>query len=70
MADPKTHKYESTTLGLPPLKMVLVHARNEAQNAALRPKLKAVEIDPTDEETPLDKEQAIRKLIEALESSE
>ncbi len=70
MVDPKTRIYESNTLGLPPLKMVLVHARNEAQNAALRPAHKIAEPVPAEPETPLDKERAVRKLIEALESSE
>ena len=40
MDEPKTRIYEATVLGLPPLKMVLVHARNEAQNAANRPVLR------------------------------
>lgn len=70
MADPNTRIYESNTLGLPPLKMVLVHARNEAQNAAMRPDHQIVEPVPAEPESPLDREQAIRRLIEALESSE
>ena len=28
----KKHTYQSNTLGLPPLKMVLVHAENERKN--------------------------------------
>ncbi len=67
MADPKTRIYQSTALGLPPLKMVLVHARNEAQNAAARPAHKPVEPPPAEEEAPVDREKAIRKLIEHLE---
>ncbi len=65
MAEPKTHTYESSTLGLPPLKMVLVHARNDAQNAALVTQAAA---DPAEETAPLDKEQAVRKIIELLEA--
>jgi hypothetical protein len=70
MADPKTHIYESNTLGLPPLKMVLVHARNEAQNAAMRPAHKLAQPGPAEEAAPLDTESAIRKIIERLENSE
>ena len=66
MDEPKTRIYEATVLGLPPLKMVLVHARNEAQNAANRPVLQLAAA-PEAEETPGDKEQAIRRIIEALE---
>jgi hypothetical protein len=68
MAEPTKRIYEST-LGLPPLKMVLVHARNEAQNAAYRPELKLIQTEAPAEE-PVDKEQAIRRLIEALEESD
>ncbi len=67
MTNPKTRIYESTALGLPPLKMVLVHARNEAQNAALRPALKPAEPAPEKDEAPLDKERAVRRIIERLE---
>ena len=69
MSEPTNRMYASTTLGLPPLRMVLVHARNEAQNAANRPTLKegAARVEG---ETPLDKEKAIRRLIEALEESD
>ena len=68
MAEPMKRIYESTTLGLPPLKMVLVHARNEAQNAANRPALKAVLPQVEEEDAPVDREKAVRRLIEALES--
>jgi hypothetical protein len=68
MAEPKKRIYQSTTLGLPPLKMVLVHARNEAQNAAaLHAREAHVEASAPDE-APLDKERAIRKIIEHLET--
>ena len=69
MSEPTNRMYASTTLGLPPLRMVLVHARNEAQNAANRPTLKEGAAR-AEEETPLDKEKAIRRLIEALEESD
>jgi hypothetical protein len=69
MDEPKTRIYEATVLGLPPLKMVLVHARNDAQNAANRPVLRlAPALEP--EEALSDKEQAIRRIIEALEEAE
>ncbi len=67
MNEPKLRMYESATLGVPPLKMVLVHARNQAQNKAQRPAFKLIEAEPEEEQTPLDKERAIRKLIQALE---
>lgn len=70
MTDPERRVYESATLGLPPLRMVLVHARNEAQNAALRPSLRLAQPEPAKDETPLDKERAIRRIIEHLEEIE
>lgn len=70
MADPKTQIYESSTLGLPPLKMVLVHARNEAQNAAMRPSLRLAEAGQAEDEAPVDKERAVRRIIEMLEEME
>jgi hypothetical protein len=70
MADPKKRVYESTTLGLPPLRMVLVHARNEAQNAAQRPILQAAPPEPAKDETPLDRERAVRRIIQHLEEIE
>lgn len=70
MTEPKTRMYESATLGVPALKMVLVHARNNAQNAAQRPSYKSIEAEPAEELTPLDKEKAIRKIIQRLEELE
>ena len=32
MDDEKKITYQSTTLGVPPLKMVLIHAKNDRQN--------------------------------------
>ncbi|MGE5072925.1 MAG: hypothetical protein ACM3MF_05810 [Anaerolineae bacterium] len=66
MAEPKKRIYESATLGVPPLKMVLVHARNEAQNAARRKPEVPAESQPT-ETAPLDQQQAIKRLIQRLE---
>ncbi len=54
MSEPKFRMYESATLGVPPLKMVLVHARNQAQNKAQRPPFKLIEAEPEEEQTPLD----------------
>jgi hypothetical protein len=66
MPDEKKHTYQSTTLGLPPLRMVLVHARNDAQNGRRRGAPSAVKAEPA-EETPVDKEKVIRKIIEHLQ---
>ncbi len=68
MADEKKRIYESATLGMPALKMVLVHARNDAQNAALHP-LEASPAPAPVEEAPLDKEQAVRRIIQHLKES-
>ena len=65
MTEPKRRVYESTALGLPPLKMVLVHARNEAQNAATR--AAPAKPDPA-EESLENKEQIVRRIIERLEA--
>ncbi len=65
MSEPKRHVYESTTLGLPPLKMVLVHARNEAQNAAIH--ASPVQPEPS-QESLAEKEQIVRRIIERLEA--
>ena len=60
MSEEKKQTYQSVTLGLPELKMVLVHAGNDAQNAVADP----VFVDQTKEQ--LDKKQAVRKIIEHL----
>jgi hypothetical protein len=62
MTDKTRRIYESETLGLPPLKMVLVHAGNEAQNAISN----SVFEDKTEEQ--LEKELAIRKIIQHLKT--
>ncbi len=65
MSEPKRRVYESATLGLPPLKMVLVHARNDAQNAAAHD----APVEPEPAADPLaDKEQVVRRIIERLEA--
>jgi hypothetical protein len=69
MAEEKKHIYQSAILGLPPLRMVLVHARNEAQNATVRAgKAPLQALSPEEETTPLDKERAVRRIIEHLET--
>ena len=60
MSEEKKQTYQSVTLGLPELKMVLVHAGNDAQNAVADP----VFIDKAKEQR--DKKQAVRKIIEHL----
>ncbi len=71
MSEPKKRVYESTTLGTPALKMVLVHAKNEAQNAALRPKAVPVTGATEDESVaPADRENAVRRIIEHLQAIE
>ncbi len=71
MSEPKKRVYESTTLGEPALQMVLVHARNEAQNAALRPKALPVTGTTEDESiAPADRESAVRRIIEHLQAIE
>ncbi|MEW6400864.1 MAG: hypothetical protein AB1649_03635 [Chloroflexota bacterium] len=51
--------YHAETLGLPPLKMVLVHAENDRANAVAKPRKKR-ELTP---------EEAVMKLIEHLTRS-
>ena len=71
MPESKKHIYESSTLGVPALKMVLVHARNEAQTPTLSPKLVAALASAESEaETPVDKEKAVRRLIHHLETTD
>ncbi len=70
MTESKTRVYESTSLGVPPLKMVLVHARNDAQNAAARAQEQVVEAALARQSAPVDKEAAVRKIIQLLESAD
>jgi cysteinyl-tRNA synthetase len=66
MPEPQKRIYQSATMGVPPLKMVLVHARNEAQNAARQKRAASSEAE-AEEPTPLDTQQAIKRLIQRLE---
>jgi hypothetical protein len=69
MAEEKKQVYQSTTLGMPALRMVLVHARNDAQNAVMRALETPVQMGPAVQgAAPLDKQRAVRKIIEHLES--
>ena len=61
MDDEKKRTYQSTTLGMPPLKMVLVHAKNDRQNEAARTILESPEAKEKRET-----QKAIVKLIKHL----
>ena len=61
MDDKKKHTYQSTTLGMPPLKMVLVHADNDRQNETAQTILESPEAKDKRE-----KQKAITKLIKHL----
>ncbi|HEY9152451.1 MAG TPA: hypothetical protein VIN60_06155 [Anaerolineales bacterium] len=61
MADDKKRTYQSETLGLPPLRMVLIHAENERQNEAAQTILESPEAKDKRE-----KQKAIKKLIQHL----
>ncbi len=65
MSDEKKKRvYESETLGLPPLKMVLVNAENERANRTRRPLPKK---QPRNKEFK-ERMETIIRLIESLES--
>jgi hypothetical protein len=61
MDERKKHTYQSDTLGLPPLKMVLVHAENERKNETAQTILESPEAKEKRE-----RQRAIRKLIKHL----
>lgn len=61
MDDKKKITYQSTTLGVPPLKMVLVHAKNDRQNKAAQTTLESPEAKEKRET-----QKAIVKLIQHL----
>jgi hypothetical protein len=61
MDDEKKRTYQSTTLGVPPLKMVLVHAKNDRQNKTAQTILESPEAKEKRE-----KQKAIVKLIKHL----
>lgn len=68
MAEQKKTKrtYQSETLGLPPLKMILVHAENERKNAAHKPNQKAT---PGVQEIAVNHDDLV-KIIEHLKKKE
>ena len=65
MSDEEKRTYQSVTLGLPPLKMVLVHTENDRQNESAQTILEAPEVVEKRK-----KQKAITKLIEHLNDKE
>ena len=61
MSDEEKRTFQSVTLGLPPLKMVLVHTENERQNESAQTILEAPDVIEKRK-----KQKAITKLIEYL----
>ncbi len=61
MADKEKKTYQSETLGLPPLKMVLVQAENDRQNEKAQTILESPDVIDKRK-----KQKAIAKLIEHL----
>ena len=68
MSEEKTKQMnQSDAIALPPLKMVLVHAKNERLNkAALQPAIQEASATPVDQEEQV-KVQSLVKIIEHLE---
>ena len=69
MANETKKTYESVVMGLPALKMVLVHAQNDVQNAedmGADQHAHSKQSRKSKEQT--DKERVVRKIIEHLES--
>jgi hypothetical protein len=64
MSDKKKRTYQADTLGLPPLKMVLVHAENERAHTAAQ-SLSPTGHTRTKEEKPT--EEVVLRIIEHLE---
>ena len=62
MTEEEKRTYQSETLGLPPLKMVLVHAENDQRNAALQPAPKPKTVAPYLEQ------ETVLKIIEHLKN--
>ena len=56
--------YQAEILGLPPLKMILVHAENDRANAAAQPGAKSKTKRPRSEQ------EAVMKIIEHLTKSQ
>lgn len=56
--------YHAETLGLPPLKMILVHAQNDRANASTKP------VSKTKSKVTRTQEEAVMKIIEHLTKSQ
>jgi len=65
MSDEEKRKFQSVTIGLPPLKMVLVHTENDRQNESAQTILEAPEVVEKRK-----RQKAITKLIEHLNEKE
>ena len=64
----KKQKDQQEVIALPPLKMVLVHAKEERLNkAALQPTIKKAPVAPVSQEEQA-KAQSLKKIIEHLEN--
>ena len=63
MSDEKKRTYQSETMGLPPLQMVLVNAENDRANRTRKPLPKRPPKSKDDKE----RQEAIIRLIENLE---
>ena len=67
MAEKAKQKIQPEVIALPPLKMVLVHAKDDRLNkAALQPAIKKTSVTPTEQEEQV-KAQSLIKIIEHLE---
>jgi hypothetical protein len=64
VTEKKKRTYQSDTLGLPPLRMVLVHAENDRKNAALKPTQESKTITPRSEQ------EAVLRIIEHLKKQQ
>ena len=67
MSDKKKRTYQSETLALPPLAMVLVHSQNERANAAAGP---ASRTGSRKTKRQQETQAVVLKIIEHLEKSE
>jgi hypothetical protein len=59
MADEEKHTYQSETLGLPPLQMILVHTKNDPRDAVAQALPR-----PRRTKEQIEKEKIVLKLIE------
>ena len=64
VTEKKKRTYQSDTLGLPPLRMVLVHAENDRKNAALKTTQESKAITPRSEQ------EAVLRIIEHLKKQQ